>query len=64
MAEMASQFKSQKHLDVALQRLCASHAFLFQENGELWRAAPFSAVPTAGSVSGIDCASRRSERSR
>jgi hypothetical protein len=47
MAEMASQFKSQKHLDVALQRLCASHAFVLQENGELWRAAPFSAVPTA-----------------
>ena len=28
-------------------RLCASHAFVLQENGELWRAAPFSAVPTA-----------------
>ncbi len=47
IAEMARHFKSQKHLDVALQRLCASHAFVLQENGDLWRAAPFSAVPTA-----------------
>src|SRR6266478_6972389 len=47
IAEMARHFKSQKHLDVALQRLCSSHAFVLQENGELWRAAPFSAVPTA-----------------
>ncbi len=28
-------------------RLCQSHAFVLQESGELWRAAPFSAVPTA-----------------
>ena len=26
--------------------LSATHAFVLQENGELWRAAPFSAVPT------------------
>lgn len=31
----------------ALARLSQSHAFMLQENGELWRAAPFSAVPTA-----------------
>ncbi len=30
----------------ALQRLAATHAFLLQDDGELWRAAPFSAVPT------------------
>jgi hypothetical protein len=30
----------------ALKRLCQTHAFVLQENGELWRAAPFSAVPT------------------
>jgi hypothetical protein len=31
----------------ALDRLCQTHAFVLEENGELWRAAPFSAVPTA-----------------
>ena len=31
----------------ARERLSQSHAFVLQENGELWRAAPFSAVPTA-----------------
>ena len=31
----------------ALSRLSESHAFMLQENGELWRVAPFSAVPTA-----------------
>ena len=30
-----------------LQRLAETHAFVLLENGELWRAAPFSAVPTA-----------------
>jgi len=30
-----------------LRRLAKTHAFVLQENGELWRAAPFSAVPTA-----------------
>ncbi len=47
IAEMAKRFKSRKQVDAVLQRLCASHAFVLQENGELWRAAPFSAVPTA-----------------
>jgi hypothetical protein len=32
----------------ALRRLSQTHAFMLQErSGELWRAAPFSAVPTA-----------------
>src|SRR6266571_1849023 len=47
IAEMAKRFKSRKQVGAALQRLCASHAFVLQENGDLWRAAPFSAVPTA-----------------
>jgi hypothetical protein len=34
-------------LKAALERLSQTHAFVLQENGELWRAAPFSAVPTA-----------------
>ncbi len=36
-----------KQVNSALERLSATHAFVLQENGELWRAAPFSAVPTA-----------------
>jgi hypothetical protein len=40
----------------SLERLCLSHAFMMQEDGELWRAAPFSAIPTAFPV-------RTSERS-
>src|SRR5437899_11993224 len=47
IAEMAKRFKSRKQVGAALQRLCASHAFVLQENGELWRAAPFSPVATA-----------------
>lgn len=31
----------------AYERLSKSHALMLQENGELWRVAPFSAVPTA-----------------
>ena len=31
----------------ALLRLSESHAFMQQENGELWRVAPFSAIATA-----------------
>src|SRR5690349_18915018 len=39
---------SVQRAQTALQRLCASHHFMLQqEGGELWRAAPFSAVPTA-----------------
>jgi hypothetical protein len=36
-----------KQVKAALERLCQSHAFVLQENGGLWRAAPFSAIPTA-----------------
>src|ERR1700680_1622438 len=31
----------------ALERLSLTHAFVLQENGELWRAAPFFSVPPA-----------------
>jgi Alkylmercury lyase len=31
----------------SLARLSQSHAFMLQEDGELWRVAPFSAIPTA-----------------
>lgn len=31
----------------ALSRLSESHAFMQQDNGELWRVAPFSCIPTA-----------------
>jgi Alkylmercury lyase len=30
----------------SLTRLSESHAFMTQEDGELWRAAPFSCIPT------------------
>jgi alkylmercury lyase-like protein len=36
-----------RQVKAALERLSQTHAFVRQENGELWRAAPFSAVPTA-----------------
>jgi hypothetical protein len=36
-----------KEVNAALDRLCDTHAFIRSESGELWRAAPFSAVPTA-----------------
>ena len=39
--------KPLRQVKAALRRLSASHAFVLQEtSGELWRAAPFSAVPT------------------
>ncbi|MBZ5718814.1 MAG: alkylmercury lyase family protein [Acidobacteriia bacterium] len=48
VAEMAAALKSAlPHTRAALKRLCQTHAFVLQENGELWRSAPFSAVPTA-----------------
>ncbi|MBZ5598275.1 MAG: alkylmercury lyase family protein [Acidobacteriia bacterium] len=48
VAEMAKGLGSRRRqAKAALQRLSQSHAFVLQENGELWRAAPFSAVPTA-----------------
>jgi len=48
VAEMASGLRAPlRKTKSGLERLAATHAFMLQENGELWRAAPFSAVPTA-----------------
>jgi hypothetical protein len=53
VAEMASALSSPvrkprvRKVRAALERLAQTHAFVLQESGELWRAAPFSAVPTA-----------------
>jgi hypothetical protein len=40
-----------KNIRDSFARLSESHAFMTQENGELWRAAPFSCIPTAFPVS-------------
>src|SRR5215813_11143316 len=46
--QTAAALKRTEHeVRSGLQRLSQTHAFMLQENGELWRAAPFSAVPTA-----------------
>jgi hypothetical protein len=46
--EMAAALSSPvRKVRAALERLAQTHAFVLQETGELWRAAPFSAVPTA-----------------
>lgn len=48
VAEIAQHFSCPvRQVRTSLQRLSQNHAFVLQENGELWRAAPFSAVPTA-----------------
>jgi len=48
VAEMPAALScSMREVKAGLNRLAQSHAFVLQENGELWRAAPFSAVPTA-----------------
>jgi len=36
-----------REVRAGLRRLAKTHAFVLQANGELWRAAPFSAIPTA-----------------
>jgi hypothetical protein len=47
VAEMAKWLSSSvRDAKAALERLSQTHAFVLQENGELW-AAPSSAVPTA-----------------
>ncbi len=47
VAEIAKALKAPlRDTRAALARLSESHAFMQQDNGELWRAAPFSAVPT------------------
>jgi hypothetical protein len=48
VAEMAKGLPSSAaKVRAALSRLSETHAFMLQENGELWRVAPFSAVATA-----------------
>lgn len=48
VSEMAATLSSPaRKVKAALERLAQTHAFVLQETGELWRAAPFSAVPTA-----------------
>ena len=48
VAEISKALKAPlKETRAALARLSESHAFMLQDNGELWRAAPFSAVPTS-----------------
>ena len=48
IAEIASGLHvSPRNARASLARLSESHAFMRQENGELWRAAPFSCIPTA-----------------
>jgi hypothetical protein len=47
VAEMAAALSSPvRKTSGALERLAQTHAFVLQETGEIWRAAPFSAVPT------------------
>lgn len=47
VAEMAKALgASTKNIRASLARLSESHAFMMQEDGELWRAAPFSCIPT------------------
>jgi hypothetical protein len=47
VAEMARGLRtSAAKVRASLARLSESHAFMTQENGELWRAAPFSCIPT------------------
>ena len=47
IAEMARSLRTTAaKVRESLARLSASHAFMTQENGELWRAAPFSCIPT------------------
>jgi hypothetical protein len=46
VAEMAKGPScSRQQAKAGLQRLSQRHAFVLQENGELWRTAPFSACP-------------------
>jgi Alkylmercury lyase len=48
VADMAKSLKvSAKSIRASLARLSETHAFMQQEDGELWRVAPFSAIPTA-----------------
>jgi hypothetical protein len=47
VADMAKGMAcSTKRIWASLSRLSEGHAFMQQDNGELWRAAPFSCIPT------------------
>jgi Alkylmercury lyase len=51
VAEMARAFSCPvRKVRDALTRLSESHAFMLQQDGELWRVAPFSAIATAFTV--------------
>ena len=46
--EMAAALSApMRQVRAGLKRLAQTHAFVLQETGELWRAAPFSTVPTS-----------------
>src|SRR5262249_62356703 len=48
VAEMPAALScSMREVKAGLNRLAQSHAFVLQENGELWRAGPLSSVPAA-----------------
>lgn len=48
VAQAASEMGSNEAaVRAAYARLSESHAFMLTESGELWRVAPFSAIPTA-----------------
>lgn len=48
IAEVAQALPAaRKRVSEAFVRLSESHAFMLQDDGELWRAAPFSAIATA-----------------
>jgi hypothetical protein len=48
VAEIARALScARKKVGEALLRLSETHGFMLQENGELWRVAPFSAIATA-----------------
>lgn len=47
LAEMVKSLASStRRVRASLARLSQSHAFMIEDNGELWRAAPFSCIPT------------------
>jgi hypothetical protein len=47
VADIAKSLKAPaKSIRATLARLSERHAFMQQEDGELWRVAPFSAIPT------------------
>jgi Alkylmercury lyase len=48
LSQMAEGLRTSiKSVRAGIDRLSQSHAFMTQEDGELWRAAPFSCIPTS-----------------